>query len=423
MSVRWSTMVTTRGSVLVLLLASSAIAFRPRVNLGRAPAPCSYSRATRGSGIRLLSETDAVERWHDRRVTVGTSTTLGAADELAPSTRLANPAVALSRSLTSAASFAKVLWRFTRPHTFIGTALCIPALHIFAAPPGTPIFTPKMLYSILWALIPAGFINVYITGLNQVTDVKIDKINKPYLPIAAGDLSKQAATVVVLLSLAAGLGLGLLQGPFASSALKAVLVASAALGTVYSVPPFRLKRFPVLAAFCIIAVRGSIVNMGFYGHALQAAFRGAGPLALLLQDVKCMAATAFFAVFGAIIAFMKDVPDVKGDAINNIRSFSVRAGAERMFKICTALTWTLFMGASVGMLGAARHAMVQAGAGLLSWTVLARSAVAVMAAWAGATLRNKAREVDPHDGQQVYTYYMFLWKLFYCSYLALPLAR
>jgi homogentisate phytyltransferase/homogentisate geranylgeranyltransferase len=66
--------------------------------------------------------------------------------------------------------------------------------------------------------------------------------------------------VVVLLSLAAGLGLGLLQGPFASSALKAVLVASAALGTVYSVPPFRLKRFPVLAAFCIIAVRGSIVS-------------------------------------------------------------------------------------------------------------------------------------------------------------------
>lgn len=48
--------------------------------------------------------------------------------------------------------------------------------------------------------------------------------------------------------------------------------------------------------------------MGFYGHALQAAFGGPGPLALLLQDVKCMAATAFFAVFGAIIAFMKVGP-------------------------------------------------------------------------------------------------------------------
>lgn len=33
-------------------------------------------------------------------------------------------------------SFLSTLWAFTRPHTFIGTALCIPALHIFAAPAG-----------------------------------------------------------------------------------------------------------------------------------------------------------------------------------------------------------------------------------------------------------------------------------------------
>ena len=196
--------------------------------------------------------------------------------------------------------FLRVLWRFTRPHTFIGTALCIPALTLYAAPAGAALLTPKVLGSILWALLPAGLINVYITGLNQVrlrcacirisscvragmplvalgpslitrhpygicpqnqltshqvTDVEIDKINKPYLPIAAGQLSKArfalfgvgtctlsfsspthghltqphqtpqlAASVVVVASLVAGLGLGLLPSPFGSQALLWVLL-------------------------------------------------------------------------------------------------------------------------------------------------------------------------------------------------------
>lgn len=70
-----------------------------------------------------------------------------------------------------------------------------------------------------------------------------------------------AATVVVLVSLVAGLGLGLVPSPFASGALLSVLFGSVALGTSYSLPPLRLKRFPFLAAFCIIAVRGALVRL------------------------------------------------------------------------------------------------------------------------------------------------------------------
>ena len=47
--------------------------------------------------------------------------------------------------------------------------------------------------------------NLYITGLNQVTDIEIDKVNKPYLPIAAGDLSKKNGIFIVLASLLASL--------------------------------------------------------------------------------------------------------------------------------------------------------------------------------------------------------------------------
>ena len=75
------------------------------------------------------------------------------------------------------------------------------------------------------------------------------RVNKPYLPIAAGDLSVQSAWVLVLSFAAAGLLIvGWNFGPFITSLYCLGLF----LGTIYSVPPFRLKRYPV-AAFLIIA--------------------------------------------------------------------------------------------------------------------------------------------------------------------------
>lgn len=47
---------------------------------------------------------------------------------------------------------------------------------------------------------------------------------------------------------------------------------------------------------------------------------------------ECVPLTAFFAVFGLVIALMKDVPDIKGDVQHLIPSFAARLGAERMFR-------------------------------------------------------------------------------------------
>ena len=77
----------------------------------------------------------------------------------------------------------------------------------------------------------------------------ICRVNKPYLPIAAGDLSVQSAWFLVIFFAVTGLLIvGLNFGPFISSLYCLGLF----LGTIYSVPPFRMKRFPV-AAFLIIA--------------------------------------------------------------------------------------------------------------------------------------------------------------------------
>lgn len=75
------------------------------------------------------------------------------------------------------------------------------------------------------------------------------RVNKPYLPIAAGDLSVQSAWLLVIFFAIAGLTVvGFNFGPFITCLYSLGLF----LGTIYSVPPLRMKRFPV-AAFLIIA--------------------------------------------------------------------------------------------------------------------------------------------------------------------------
>ena len=200
-------------------------------------------------------------------------------------------------------SFPLTVWRFSRPHTLIGSFLAIPSLHALASPSWRALLTKQTAASIVFATIPSLLINIYITGLNQVTDVEIDRVNKPYLPIAAGYLSISRAVCIITACLALGLSFSLPQlwgfTGLNSDGLAMTLLASAALGTAYSLPPFRLKRFPFMAAFCITAVRGAIVNVGFYCHAMSVAYgKKASLLTTALTDSKCALSSLFFGIFG-----------------------------------------------------------------------------------------------------------------------------
>jgi homogentisate phytyltransferase/homogentisate geranylgeranyltransferase len=208
-----------------------------------------------------------------------------------------------------------------------------------------------------------------------------------------------------------------------TSGLRVALWGSFILGTMYSLPPFRMKRHPLLAAFCIVAVRGTIINAGFYSHALTAAFSAEGATAAstgvmqcLLHDYKCWSSSLFFGIFGIVIALMKDVPDAVGDRIFNIRSFTVRVGQKRVFGMMKNLLTLLF-----GVVGAAlvQRATVASTAA----DSIRRAIVGVGCLVAGWSTRHEAKNVNAEDSGQVYKYYMHLWKLFYLSYLALPFAK
>mmetsp|Transcript_2581 Transcript_2581/g.5884 ORF Transcript_2581/g.5884 Transcript_2581/m.5884 type:complete len:465 (+) Transcript_2581:70-1464(+) len=313
--------------------------------------------------------------------------------------------------------FPIVLWRFTRPHTLIGSAIAIPSIFLLASPTYSSFFTLSSLQSLAYAVFPSLLMNLYITGLNQITDVEIDKINKPELVIAKGDLGKGTAIGIVLVALLASLIMSVTHPLYSTAGLQVALWGSFLLGTMYSLPPFRMKRHPLLAAFCIVAVRGTIINAGFYSHALSSAFgKSMGVMNCLKNDWKCSLSSLFFGVFGIVIALMKDVPDAHGDRIFNIKSFTVRVGQTKVFRTMKNLLTILF-----GVFGAA----------LMQWAFMApnlfvgarRGLVGCLCWLAGWSTRKEAKGVDAEDSVEVYDYYMHLWKLFYLSYLVLPFAK
>lgn len=326
--------------------------------------------------------------------------------------------------------FLPILWRFTRPHTIIGSALAIPALHIYSLSSYSLLRTHfgSIVKSALYAMIPALLMNLYITGLNQITDVEIDKINKPDLVLASGELSHRTAIKIVLVALLTSLTMGLREigGLYATQGLNVALWGSCILGTAYSLPPIRLKRFPQFAAFCIIAVRGAIINAGFYAHA-KAVMGGSSAVGFLdcLLEKRCLLSSLWFSGFGLVIALMKDVPDARGDALFNIRSFTVRIGTKNVLKAMRRLLASLFLG--VGILftrGAASSIKTMETSTVGLGTVVSRCIVAVSSIFAAYSVREESKKVDDADvPTQVYDYYMFLWKLFYISYLILPFAR
>nr|CAD1840388.1 unnamed protein product [Ananas comosus var. bracteatus] len=238
-------------------------------------------------------------------------------------------------------------WRFLRPHTIRGTALGSIALVARALIENPDLINWWLTFRAFCGLVALICGNGYIVGINQIYDIGIDKVNKPYLPIAAGDLSVQSAWFLVLFFAAAGLLIVSWNfGPFITSLYCLGLF----LGTIYSVPPFRLKRYPV-AAFLIIATMKAIeerqecvaflLNFGVY-YATRAAlgltFQWSSPVAFI---------TAFVTLFALVIAITKDLPDVEGDRKFQISTLATKLGVRNIAFLGTGLLLANYVAAIV----------------------------------------------------------------------------
>ncbi len=296
--------------------------------------------------------------------------------------------------VTARGSAVGVLWRFSRPHTIVGTAVSVLGLYAIAAaelPGGAPGAGDVAL-----TLLAALSVNVFIVGINQLTDIEIDRVNKPGLPLAAGDMTWRQGVATVALAGTLPVILALTQGPLELAGVLAGLAA----GVAYSCPPVRLKRFPVLAAMCISAVRSAVVNLVVFAHFAGGTLEG-------VPDVV-WAATLFFVPFSVAIAVLKDVPDMEGDRRYEIATFTVRMGPERATRLGMAALVLAYLGMAV--LGPLYADGVQP-------VVLSATHVAAL-----AVLLALRAGLDVHDRTAFTRFYMRVWGLFFLEYALLAAA-
>ncbi|BAW95431.1 homogentisate geranylgeranyl transferase [[Synechococcus] sp. NIES-970] len=294
-------------------------------------------------------------------------------------------------------NFLASLWEFSRPHTIIGTSLSVWALTLLAVTPET--FTGSYGWAVLGAWVTCLAGNVYIVGLNQLTDIDIDKINKPHLPVAAGYFSRKTGWWIVwfcgglalVLSAASGLWLGV------------TVWVSLAIGTMYSLPPVRLKRFPLLAAMCIFTVRGVVVNLGLFAH-FQAILQN--PV-VITPTVWLL--TGFIVVFTVAIAIFKDVPDLEGDRQYQITTFTLLLGKKCIFQLSLGIILACYMAMILG--------------GMFLETDLNPPLFIGAHVLLGGLLWWRSRGVNLEQKEDITDFYQFIWKLFFLEYLLFPLAH
>ncbi len=288
----------------------------------------------------------------------------------------------------------KILWQFSRPHTLIGSTLSI--LSIFAVAIGTSDFDAIAPLLLPLSLLSAWTCNIYITGLNQWSDIEVDKINKPWLPIAAGTLSKENALRIVIicgvLSLASALCLSL---PF-FGLIATIMV----IGTAYSLPPLKLKRHHVMAAAAIAIVRGLLVNIGFYLHFRYEMMGYWSPTTAILP------LTVFVTAFSLGIAWFKDIPDTEGDAVHKFGTLAVKNGRQRAFMagviVVSSAYFYIILAAFIGQLPA------------MLYYILTHIAALFIFLW-------QARNLQVTNNLQVKRFYLFFWGLFFLEYILYPL--
>jgi len=162
-------------------------------------------------------------------------------------------------------------------------------------------------------------------ALNDVCDVDIDRIGKPWRPIPAGEVSPRGGLAWSVLLFALGILLSISLGT-----LPFIVAASASLGLIlYDV---KLKRTLVVGNIVV----GLISGLAFIYGASAVGGLGTSPL---------LGAFAFLFHFGREV--MKDTEDREEDSVSSAVTIPVRFGKRAALQVVTA-SYLLLIGLTVG---------------------------------------------------------------------------
>lgn len=298
------------------------------------------------------------------------------------------------------------LWKFSRPHTIIGTSLSVLALYSIAysgsntiaiATTHTPLSSVSLLQLLgTWVACICG--NIYIVGLNQLYDVEIDRVNKPDLPLASGELSIPQGKWIVGVTGTLSIVLAAYLGQW----LLLTVGLSLAIGTAYSTPPIRFKQYPLLAAICILTVRGCIVNLGLYLHFDRQL------IGTEIIPASIWILTLFILIFTIAIAIFKDVPDLEGDRQYQIQTFTLVLGKSTVFNLTR---WAI----SIAYLGTIVAGMLISSTVNILFLVISHTSLLLLLWW-------RSQDIDLEEKGSIADFYQFIWKLFFFEYIVFPIS-
>ncbi|XP_014492773.1 probable homogentisate phytyltransferase 1, chloroplastic [Vigna radiata var. radiata] len=292
--------------------------------------------------------------------------------------------------------------RFTKPYVSIGTAISITSMALLTVEKLSDISLTYFI-GLFQAIVAATLMCSYVIGLNNLTDVEIDKINKPNRPLASGEYSFETGVILTAACLILSFGIGWIVG---SPPLLWALSIHFLLGTAYSIdlPLLRWKRIAALAAMCIVVVQGIIFQVAYFLHMQTYVLKRP---TMLPRSV--IFATAFMSFFCLVLALFKDIPDTEGDEKFGIQSLSVHLGQKRVFWICVSLLEMIY---GVAIL-----------VGATSSRLWSKMIMVLAHALLASILWYHAKSVDLKSNSAIESFYMFIWKLFYAEYIIILLLR
>ena len=213
----------------------------------------------------------------------------------------------------------EIYWRFLRPFTLLvpATGMLAGALMALGAEPrwvsDWTTQTPVVVLQILAGAVLAASLNAYSNGINQIFDIEVDRINKPWRLLPSGALRSEEAWAISIFFLLLSLALAL----WVSWQTTLIVGTASALPYLYSAPPARTKGRGFLANITVAIPRGTLLIVAGWST---------------VKDVCSFEPWCIGAIFGLFMlgaVSTKDFSDIEGDRHCNCHTLPVIYGVRK----------------------------------------------------------------------------------------------
>ncbi|MDD5109013.1 MAG: UbiA family prenyltransferase [Candidatus Omnitrophica bacterium] len=178
----------------------------------------------------------------------------------------------------------------------------------------------------LLGALSAAILNGASNVINQYFDLEIDKINKPFRPLASGRISKREIINFSFILYFSALFLSSLV----NLKLFFIILITAIISFYYSVPHLRAKRYPFLSNLFIALPRGMLLIVAGWS------------VSKLVFNIQPWFIGLIFALYLAGAATTKDFSDIKGDGKFGIKTLPVLYGVKRATQMITLFFYLPF---------------------------------------------------------------------------------